>query len=143
MKNNELIKKAEALAKKAHAGQKYGDKDYFEYHVKGVAALAKEYGGKYTLIEVVALLHDVVEDSDISMGHIEADFGEEVAKAVGFLTHLTDKTYTQYICDMVKFGNKLALSVKLCDLQFNAEHSSGARRDKYQLAMTLIAGGLI
>lgn len=46
---------------------------------------------------VLALLHDVVEDSDVPVAHIEADFGREIARKILLLTRMKDQSYIAYI----------------------------------------------
>lgn len=91
------------LAKAAHAGQKrkVTGADYFEAHVLQVAQAVCDYVMTHnpSLDEVIstrqvnlicaALLHDVVEDTDVSLLQIEREFGEKVASMVDGLTHVT------------------------------------------------------
>jgi len=37
-----MIEEAKELARKVHEGQKYGDNDYFDYHLEGVAEIARQ-----------------------------------------------------------------------------------------------------
>ncbi len=41
-------------------------------------------GGDESMV-IAALLHDVVEDTDVTLGELQAGFGDEVAKHVSFL----------------------------------------------------------
>lgn len=91
---------------KDRAGKKYINHPvYVAKHVKGKKA------------KVVALLHDVVEDSYMSVGEIKRCFGEDVGNAVQVLTHDKKKTYMEYIF-AVK-SNPLARKVKIQDLIHN------------------------
>ncbi len=77
---------AALLAAQAHAGQlrKGGDVPYVN-HVLEVAAMVVAAGG--TRAEAVAaLLHDCVEDTDLTIQAIRSDFGDEVADLVEGLT---------------------------------------------------------
>ena len=68
---------ANNLAKHFHRGQKYGEWDYFEYHLRGVVALLSEVSllpVKEDTI-VVAILHDIVEDTNCEIETIENIFG--------------------------------------------------------------------
>ena len=71
--------------------------------------------------KVVALLHDVVEDSEIRLGYIRAEFGDEVADAVDALTKRFKEKYFSYL-DRVK-KDKIATKVKLIDLKHNSDLS--------------------
>jgi (p)ppGpp synthase/HD superfamily hydrolase len=69
---------------------------------------------------IVAVLHDVVEDTDWTLKHLEeARFSQEVLAAVETLTHLPNEPYTSYI-DRIAL-NPLAIKVKLADLKDNMD----------------------
>lgn len=70
----------------------------------------------------IALLHDVVEDTDITLEQLRGmGFPEEVVEAVGVLTRDHDVPYMDYI-KRVK-SNPLAKIVKLADLDHNSDVS--------------------
>ena len=71
---------------------------------------------------VVALLHDVVEDSDYSLDDIaEVGFGDAVVEALRLLTHEDGMPYLDYIRRIRT--NPLATKVKLADLAHNSDLS--------------------
>jgi (p)ppGpp synthase/HD superfamily hydrolase len=74
------------LAAQAHRDQvrKVGNVPYIT-HVVHVSAILSRYGYPEEIV-LAALLHDVVEDSDIPLGRIETDFGPMVAEIVGALS---------------------------------------------------------
>lgn len=75
---------ANNLAKYFHSGQKYGDYDYFEYHLRGVVELLSEVSlspVKEDMI-VVAFLHDTLEDTSCTYETLENIFGLDVADTV-------------------------------------------------------------
>lgn len=82
MNNNSLIKKAKALAEDAHKEQKYGNKPYM-YHINQVVQYAQTYGDE---AEVIAYLHDVVEDTSVTRQCIAEHFGETICHCVDILT---------------------------------------------------------
>ena len=70
----------------------------------------------------VALLHDVVEDTEITFDYlIEAGFNEKVINALKLLTHSDDILYMEYVKNIK--GNELARKVKLADLRHNSDLS--------------------
>jgi (p)ppGpp synthase/HD superfamily hydrolase len=84
---SELIRDALELAERAHAGQVRNGSGGMAYihHPVAVAELLAEHGyGEQTV--AAALLHDVVEDSQTSVGEIVARFGAAVAGLVEALT---------------------------------------------------------
>jgi (p)ppGpp synthase/HD superfamily hydrolase len=110
------IEKALEVARKAHEGQK--DKAGADYilhplSVAGMLELEQE--------KIVALLHDVVEDSDMTLSDLlEMGFEEEIVKAVGLLTK--DGTHYGEYLNRIKL-NPLAREVKIADLRHNMDLS--------------------
>ncbi len=82
-----LLLRAADRAAQAHAGQtRKGGRIPYVNHAIEVARLVAE-DGRAPPVVAAALLHDVVEDSDVTLVDLEAEFGEEIATLVG---HLTD-----------------------------------------------------
>ena len=105
---------ARKFAERAHAGQKYGpDQNYIEHPVR----LAEKF--EEPTLKIVALLHDVVEDSDITIMEILWRFGSVVANAVLALTR-GKEPYSDYIEAVAK--NRIASQVKVEDLLDNIDH---------------------
>ena len=69
----------------------------------------------------VALLHDVVEDTRVTIGDLERDFPREVTEAVRLLTHEPGMDYFDYVRAIR--ANPLAVLVKLADIEHNADQS--------------------
>lgn len=67
-------------------------------------------------VAIVALLHDVVEDSEVSTRVLRVLFSAEVVDAVEVLTRRRDQEYRSYISEIKSSGNGLALAVKLADI---------------------------
>ncbi len=109
MKDNpNALTDALLLATRAHKGQKYSGQDYIEHPVR----VAERFDS--LLLKVVALLHDVVEDSSTTVFEIHNQFGPTIANAVEALTR-GDETYNDYIENKVS-QNYLAVEVKIGDL---------------------------
>ena len=69
---------------------------------------------------IVALLHDVVEDSDITIKELEAEgFLPHVIEAVGLLSRKKGQSYNDYIRKIKP--NPLARKVKIADLEHNLD----------------------
>lgn len=110
-----MINKAKALAYKAHTKQRYGDQPY-TVHLENVVELARPFG---ELAVIVAYLHDIVEDTEITLDDIRKEFGEIVADCIALLTdepgsnrkERKAKTYGK----MAASNNRVALIVKACD----------------------------
>ena len=112
---------AERFAATFHNGQLYdGIYSYFRFHINGVAEKYREMFGDETG-HVVAVLHDVVEDTDCDIYMVRANFGDVVAEAVDAITRRKGEARSQYI-DRCK-ANMHARDVKICDSIFNMEYS--------------------
>jgi len=82
-----LVKKAYILAKTSHGNQKRHSGDPYFSHPLAVAEILIDLKLDQASI-ITALLHDVVEDTEITLEEIEKDFGEEIAKLVDGVTKL-------------------------------------------------------
>lgn len=69
----------------------------------------------------VALLHDVVENTKITLEDLKPEFPREVVEAVAILTHDESVDYFEYVKG-IKI-NPVALKVKLADLAHNSDDS--------------------
>ena len=112
-----MIDIALAIAKKAHAGQvdKAGI-DYIKHPIYVASQVTTEQE------KAVALLHDVIEDSDITVEDLlVSGLSNEVVTAVQILTKKKGQSYQEYL-EKVK-SNNLARVVKLADLKHNSDLS--------------------
>ena len=111
----ELTKKALKLCFEAHKEQV--DKSGMPY-VFHPFHLAEQMTDEATT--VVALLHDVVEDTDISFENLEIQgFSDEILNALKLLTHDKSIPYMDYVAEIKK--NIIATKVKLADLKHNSD----------------------
>ncbi len=85
--NEALIQKAYILSKTAHGNQKRHSGDPYFTHPLAVAEILIDLKLDQESI-ITALLHDVVEDTEITLADIEKDFGEEIVKLVDGVTKL-------------------------------------------------------
>ena len=142
-----LTNKAMRIAYDAHHGQvdKCGQPYVFHpYH------LAEQMPDEATVC--VALLHDVVEDTDITFEELERAFPPEVTDALRLLTHEPGVDYFDYVRAIR--GNGVARAVKLADLAHNSDETRFAgcactdadegacerRRVKYAKARAILEG---
>ena len=108
--------KAMKLAYNAHLGQlDYNEVPYIfhPYH------LAEQMDDELSC--TVALLHDVVEDTAITLEQLKAEFPKEVTDAIALLTHGEDVDYFDYVRAIKT--NPIACKVKLEDLNHNSDQS--------------------
>ena len=109
------LDRAIELAKQHHEGQtdKAG-KPYIEHPLRVMNQVESEEE------KIVAVLHDIVEDTNISLNDLRNEgFSEEVVSAVECLTKQDGENYDSYI-ERISF-NPLAVKIKLADLEDNKD----------------------
>lgn len=109
------IEKAVEIAAKAHAGVR--DKQGQPYLLHPLRVMLSVEDGD---ARIVAVLHDVVEDTDVTVSDLRAEgFSESVLQALALVTH-NDKSvpYCEYVIRAK--GNPISRQVKLSDLKDNA-----------------------
>ena len=98
-------------------------------------------------IEVVAWLHDVVEDTDVTLQAIEEQFGSEIAQAVDAITRRPDDEGDEYYHRVA--DNPIALAVKRSDIEDNLDPRRTIKLDpatqrrlaaKYTHALAILNG---
>lgn len=95
----------------------------------------------------VALLHDIVEDTDYTIDDLRSKgFSEKVIEAIELLTHDPVVPYMEYVAQIKK--NPIAKAVKLADLKHNSDMTrlesitakDEERAEKYRSAIELLVG---
>ena len=115
MDYNELYDKALRIAMRAHEGQKdKAGQDYVTHPIR-VAERCDDLRAR-----VVALLHDTIEDSDVTADYLrEEGFTEEIVEAVLAVTRREGEDYEAYVRRAAQ--NELGRIVKLADLEDNMD----------------------
>ena len=86
--DRDLLTRAFAFAAQAHAGQQRRSGEEFIHHPWGAARICAELELDEQTI-AAALLHDVVEDTEVGIDEVRAEFGDEIATLVEGVTKLT------------------------------------------------------
>ncbi|MGA7722737.1 MAG: hypothetical protein WCA84_16330 [Ignavibacteriaceae bacterium] len=118
---DDKLKQAEQIAKSAHLGQKYGDHkgkfDYYTFHLDSVRneaiKIGKQSGIHQYKIEIVALLHDLLEDTHFPEDELKNLFGERILNSIRLLTYRhgqDEKEYYRLISE-----DRIAAIVKAAD----------------------------
>ncbi len=110
-----FIEKALGIALEAHRGQtdKYG-----QPYVLHPLRLMHQF--RDPELQTIAVLHDVVEDSDWTLDQLKTEgFSERIVQAVDALTRRDEESYTSLIERAAE--NPLAKQVKLADLEDNMD----------------------
>lgn len=134
------VKLAYAIALVAHKGQV--DKAGMDYilHPLTVSNNCNTEEEK-----IVALLHDVLEDTSVTKEDLLKFFSSEIVEAVSLLTHKEEDSYTDYLAKIK--ANPLAKAVKLQDLKHNmdlsrlpnpSEKDLSRLEDKYKPALEFL-----
>ena len=110
----QLIRKALMIAYQAHKDQVDKAGKPYIFHPLHVA---EQMDDEYTCC--VALLHDTVEDTDVTIEDIRDLFPKEVADAIARLTHDKHVPYMEYV-KKIKV-DPLARKVNLADLKHNMD----------------------
>ena len=119
------IKRAYAFANEKHGGTRRKSGEPYINHCLRTARLLAEHGFD-SICLIAALLHDVVEDCDVTLTQIREMFGREAARTVDAVTSLSDRDYDgrkltkkqRDILSDAKLLNKMntrALYVKIAD----------------------------
>ncbi len=113
---NELLSKAIIIATSEHMEQTTFNGEPYILHPLHVMNNVKTIKQK-----IIAILHDVVEDTDMKIEEIRYTFGEEIADAVSLLTKVEGTKYEDYIENLKTSNNKDAIAVKIQDLKHNLD----------------------
>jgi (p)ppGpp synthase/HD superfamily hydrolase len=135
-----LIEKSLHIALQAYAGKT--DKAGREYILHPLRVMAKM---KTDLERSAALLHDVIEDSDITAEQLLAEgIPVEVVEAIQYLSRNENEDYQEFVARTKK--NKLAATIKIADIEDNIDvlrltsldENDLARIKKYHSAWRLL-----
>lgn len=139
-----MLARAIQIASTAHLNQlDKGGKPYI-LHPLWIMDKVRHLGEDYM---IVAVLHDVVEDTDWTILKLLAEgFSSDICTALSILTHSSELSYDDYIKG-ISF-NPIAKAVKLRDLEHNTKITrlKGLRKkdfdriEKYHRAYTYLLG---
>ena len=138
----EMTKKAMLIAYDAHKNKL--DKGGYPY-IFHPFHLAEQMNSEEAVI--VALLHDVVEDTDWTIEDMEKEgFSHNIIDALKLLTHNDDIEYLEYVKQIKMSTKQYAKEVKLADLKHNSDLSrlmnvdekALVRVDKYGKAILIL-----
>lgn len=142
-KDSERIKRAIAVATKAHEGQLRKTGEPYIVHPLAVKKILEEWGMDEDTI-IAGILHDTVEDTDLTLDDIRKEFGESVAFLVDGVTKLSTArdgmrdidtylpaTRDNFLRLMIALGDDIrVLIIKLADRLHNLRTLSALPPDK-------------
>ena len=135
-----LINAAYEMARSAHANQNRSSGELYINHPIAVARIVADIGLDEVSI-VAALLHDAVEDTEITIADVESNFGSEVSALVDGVTKLErlqfDSKEAQQAATMRKMLVAMArdlrvLMIKLADRLHNMRTIAAVSHEKQQ-----------
>jgi len=123
------------LAYEKHEGQvrKWTGEPYISHPLAVAAKFDDE------VHKIVAVLHDVFEDTDMTMNDFVVSFdpNTEVVLALSSITRYPDQPYLDYILQIKR--NWIATGVKIEDLKHNMSNLKGGNlKDKYLMALHIL-----
>ena len=134
------ILRAYRMAKTAHAGTRRKSGEPYIFHPLAVALIAVKEVGLGPIAVISALLHDVVEDTDITLDELQMVFGERVARIVDGVTKIDDvmviqqaeskqaENYRKILLSMC--NDAYVIFLKLCDRLHNMRTLDSMRDTK-------------
>jgi len=133
-----MIRKAFDMALESHKDMRRKSGEPYIYHPIAVAQIAAEEIGLGTTSIVCALLHDVVEDTNMTLDDIEMEFGKKVAKIIDGLTKISGVFDTNSSLQAENFRKMLltladdvrVILIKLADRLHNMRTMEFMPRDK-------------
>ncbi len=137
-----LTKRAAEIAYNAHMGQRDKAGMPYIFHPYHVAEQMKDEA-----TACAALLHDVAEDTAVTLDDLAKEFPPEIIGALRLLTHDPKDDYMDYVAKIKK--NPIARAVKIEDLKHNSDISRMSKdsplyeralalRKKYAAALALL-----
>ncbi|MGH3143701.1 MAG: RelA/SpoT family protein, partial [Gaiellales bacterium] len=139
-----LLERAYVTAEKHHGNQTRKSGDPYITHPLAVTTILADMGMTEPTL-VAALLHDTVEDTDVSVAELEAGFGPEVSRIVDGLTkldaisfHSREQEQAENVRKMIvaMAGDIRVLLIKLADRLHNMRTLSALPKDKQRRIAT-------
>ena len=136
--DKQLLRTAFEMSAKAHETMRRKSGEPYILHPLAVAKICVEEIGLGVRSTICALLHDTVEDTDISLDDIQREFGSEVTKIVDGLTKIStvmDTNSTQQAENFKKIlltltDDPRVILIKLADRLHNMRTLESMKREK-------------
>lgn len=128
---NELYLKAVDFAQSQHAAQTYSllKLPYF-YHLKKTEEVIDQFASempaeKIITLKISALLHDILEDTNVTIEMLKNEFGTEISDIISKVTKINEVNTADYeIAYYTQIAqNPLAVITKIADKCANTEHT--------------------
>ncbi len=136
--DKELVRAAFEIAVEAHKTMRRKSGEPYIFHPLSVAMICVEEIGLGVRSTICALLHDTVEDTDITLEDIQQEFGSEITKIIDGLTKIStvvDNNTTQQAENFRKIlltltDDPRVILIKLADRLHNMRTLDSMKREK-------------
>jgi GTP diphosphokinase / guanosine-3',5'-bis(diphosphate) 3'-diphosphatase len=137
--DRELIRHAFVKASKAHQHTRRKSGEPYILHPLAVAKIVVQEIGLGVRSSIASLLHDTVEDTEITLDEIKLDYGNEIAKIIDGLTKIAYVEENQNTTQQAENFKKVLLTlvedprivlIKIADRLHNMRTMSSMRKDK-------------
>ena len=126
---DKLLKKAIIFAMHAHGSQKRKVKDtHYFWHSFQVARILEEQGVKKEVV-IASILHDVVEDTSVTIQDIKENFGERIASLVKEVTSEQEGEWEQRKLKTIQYFKFSSLEAKLIKIADKIDNLEDIKRD--------------
>ncbi len=119
------------MAALAHDGQTDKTGAPYIFHPLRVASTFSD-----EMLQVIAVLHDLVEDTDTKLSDLDARFPQAVVNAVEALTRRSEESYKEFIDRVARNPN--ARLVKIADIRDNLRPGAEHLRPRYEAALKVL-----
>ena len=143
-RGKDKIEYAIYYATRAHKNQKRKIEDVdMIFHPFTVGMILQRNGCDEDIV-AAGILHDVVEDTNVTFDELEKEFSPEIIEALKLLTHDKNVDYLEYVRKIK--NNPIARKVKLADLYHNSDpnrmenptQKDLERKEKYRKAIEIL-----
>src|SRR5919202_3095405 len=136
--DKELVRHAFEIAAEAHKTMRRKSGEPYIIHPLAVAMICVEEIGLGVRSTICALLHDTVEDTDLTLEDIEREFGHEISRIVDGLTKISNVIDTNSSQQAENFKKILltltddprVILIKLADRPHNMRNLDSMKREK-------------
>lgn len=119
------------MAVLAHDGQTDKTGAPYIFHPLRVASTFSD-----EMLQVIAVLHDLVEDTDTTLSDLDARFPQAVVNAIEALTRRSEESYKEFIERVARNPN--ARLVKIADIRDNLRPGAEHLRPRYEAALKML-----
>lgn len=124
----QLLNQAITFAWNSHFDQvdKNGE-PYFLHLTRVMANVGSELEYMHDNYKIIAILHDIVEETDVTLAMVRTSFGPAIANSVDALTRRKGEYLTEYLTRLVK--DDYAIIVKRADVEDNTDEGRVGQLD--------------